>query len=136
MTDKLKILLDLDGTINYAPNFFSQFTRAMKDIAEIHVVTYRLDHQKDETVAELANLNISYHHLVLTKEKLEYALTKGINVVFEDTDEMFKYMPESILVMKVRETDNFDFKSRRWVYDDNTGIHIDDVPVVRKPRKG
>lgn len=127
MAGKLKILLDLDGTINSAPNFFSQFSMQMASIADIHVVTYRTEGQRQETIDELQKLGIFYHHLALTKEKLAYVLDKGINVVFEDTDEFFKMMPESVTVFKIREEDNFDFRSHRWIYDDHTGIHIEDV---------
>lgn len=123
----MKILLDLDGTISYAPKFFALFTRAMKNCAEIHVVTYRLEHQRQDTIEELKRLNVFCHHLVLTKDKLRYVLENGIDVVFEDMDEFFRYMPESVTVFKIREAENFDFRSRRWVYDEHTGVDIHDL---------
>lgn len=123
----MKVMLDLDGTINYAPCFFRVFTHAMRNCADIHVVSYRMDNQLQDTIDELERLGIIYHHLTLTRDKLRYVLENAIDVVFEDMDEFFRYMPESVTVFKIREADNFDFRSRRWVYDGQTGVDIEDL---------
>jgi hypothetical protein len=124
----MRIMLDLDDCITAAPTFFSTFSRCLKDCAEIHVVTHRPLDQLDMTIEDLKQLGIHYDHLELTHDKLAYVLEQGITVVFEDTDHYFKYMPEHITVFKIREDGNFDFKSRRWIYSDKDGVHVEDLP--------
>jgi uncharacterized HAD superfamily protein len=128
---KLRIMLDIDGTITHAPQFFAEFSQRFQDIAEIHVVTARRpDRDKDEspnTAEELAAWGIHYDHLVFTCEKAVYCIEKKINIVFEDTDEFYQNLPKEVLVFKIREEWNFDWQSKRWVYDDKTGVHIEDL---------
>jgi len=100
----------------------------MREVWDIHVVTHRPEEQHDETVADLAKMGITYHHLALTPNKLEYALNNNINIVFEDVDHYFRYMPENVTVFKIREKDNWHWPSRRWIYDDKNGVHVEDLP--------
>lgn len=133
MDKKFKILIDIDGTITHAPEFFSELTQRFAPIAEIHIVTARNieeDNRRDcETEKYLKSNNIHFDHLVFASEKALYCVKNGINIVFEDVDEYFKELPDSILVFKIRETHNYDWKTRRWIYDDRTGVHIEDIPM-------
>ncbi len=129
MKDKsniLKIGIDLDDTITYCKQFFSMMTNAMKDTAEIHVITNREQTVENAAIIrnELDELGISYHHLEVTGDKAEYILEKGITVLFDDTDEYFLTLPESVKVFKMREPWNFDFENHKWLYNDKTGQHI------------
>lgn len=122
----LKIGIDLDDTITYCPKFFSIMTNAMQDVVEIHIITNREQTPENEDIIrnELDELNIFYHHLAVTEKKAEYILKEGISVYFDDTDEYFVNLPESVTVFKTREPWNFDFENHVWLYNDKTGQHI------------
>ena len=119
----LKIGIDLDETITYCKPFFSMMTNAMKDMVEIHIITNREQTSENEAVIrkELGELGIAYHHLAVTGDKAKYILEKGITVLFDDTDEYFLELPESVTVFKIREPWNFDFENHKWLYNDKTG---------------
>jgi len=129
MKDKsniLKIGIDLDDTITYCKQFFSMMTNAMQDMVEIHIITNREETPENEVAIrkELDELGIRYHHLAVTDKKAEYILREGITVFFDDTDEYFLSLPESVTVFKTREPWNFNFKNHVWLYNDKTGQHI------------
>ena len=119
----LKIGIDLDDCITYSPLFFKALTNAMQSVAEIHIITNREQTPENETLIrkELDELGIFYHHLVVTGNKAEYILKKGITVYFDDTDEYLLDLPESVTVFKIREPWNFDFENHKWLYNDKTG---------------
>jgi len=125
----VKIGIDLDETITYCTKFFSLMTNAMKDVAEIHIITNREQTAENEINIrnELNELGIFYNHLGITGDKAEYILKNGITVYFDDTDEYFIDLPESVRVFKIREPWNFDFKKHLWNYDDRTGQNIDNT---------
>ena len=119
----LKIGIDLDDTITYCPTFFSMMTNAMKDMVEIHIITNREQTPENEVGIreELDELGIRYHRLAVTDKKAEYILKEGITIYFDDTDEYFLNLPESVTVFKIREPWNFDFENHKWLYNDKTG---------------
>lgn len=126
MNDKssmLKVGIDLDDTITYCTSFFSMMTNAMKDMVEIHIITNREQTPENESVIrkELDELDIFYHQLVVTGDKADYIQKNGITVYFDDTDDYFLELPESVTVFKIRETWNFDFENHKWLYNDKTG---------------
>ena len=125
----MRVMLDIDGTITHSPDFFKMFSVLFSEVAEIHVVTARnFEKYHESTVAELQELGIQYHKLAFTYEKAQYVKKEGIKFVFDDMDEFFVHMPADVRCFKVRETDNFDWKSMRWIYDDYTGVHLEDLP--------
>ena len=119
----LKIGIDLDDTITYCKQFFSMMTNAMQDMVEIHIITNREQAPENEIAIrkELDELGICYHYLAVIDKKAEYLLREGITVFFDDTDEYFLSLPESVTVFKIREPWNFDFEQHKWLYDNNTG---------------
>jgi hypothetical protein len=130
MKDKsrlLKIGIDLDDTITYRPSFFSIMTDAMQDMVEIHIITNREQTPVSEAGIrkELDELGIRYHRLAVTNKKADYILKEGITVFFDDTDEYFLSLPESVTVFKMREPWNFDFENHVWLYTDETGKYKD-----------
>ena len=122
----LKIGIDLDDTITYCKPFFSMMTNAMQDMVEIYIITNREQTPENEVAIrkELDELGIRYHHLAVTDKKAEYILREGITVFFDDTDEYFLSLPESVTVFKTREPWNFNFENHVWLYNDKTGQHI------------
>ena len=122
----LKIGIDLDDTITYCTPFFSMMTNAMQDLVEIHIITNREQTPENKIIIskELKELGIYYNHLAVTDKKAEYILDKGVTVLFDDTDEYFLSLPESVKVFKMREPWNFDFENHKWRYSDKTGQDI------------
>lgn len=124
----MKIGIDLDDCITYAPQFFHLFTNAMKGVAEIHIITNREQTPASQanTIDELQTLGIHYTRLKITGEKAQYILDNGITVYFDDCDEYFVDLPESVTVFKIRESMNFDFEEHhKWYFSDRTGINLD-----------
>ena len=122
----LKIALDLDNTITHRPDFFAAFTHSISRRAEIHVITDRdtSAESERETREELKKLGIYFDRLVITGQKSRYIKEAGITIYFEDTDEYFLDLPESVTVFKIREPGNFDFDQHKWIYGDRTGRRI------------
>jgi hypothetical protein len=128
--NKLKIGIDIDNTITASLEsmaFFSLITNALKDSAEIFIITNRdtSDESREETKEELDLLDIHYDELAITPDKTDYILKKGIKIFYDDTDEYYLNLPESVIVFKIRETGNFDFKKHKWIYGNKTGINMD-----------
>ena len=131
----LKIGIDLDNTINENDNtksFFKIMTQHMwkSGEVEIHIITNR-EQTKDsrrDTIHELEQYGIHYDFLEITPNKHDYILEQGISVYYDDLDETFQNLPESVTVFKIREGGNFDFGEGggRWVYGNKTGRNIDD----------
>ena len=120
----LKIGIDLDNTIDSTVNsiaFFSLITSLLKGNAEVHIITNRNPMHRKETIEDLRVLGITYDYLELTANKSKYILDKGIGIYFDDTDEYFLDLPESVVVFKIREDGNFDFSDKKWFYGKDTG---------------
>lgn len=126
----MKIGIDLDNTINNNEDtikFFSFLTNSLRYTqSQIYIITNREKEYRDKTVSELKELGIYYDHLIITSKKEEVIMTNNINIYFDDTDEYFLSIPECVTVFKIREPGNFDFNQQKWVYDNKTGINIDD----------
>jgi len=125
----IKIGIDLDNTItgsDISKQFFKLMTHLLYPDHEIHIISNREKDMLDETIQELNDHEIQYHHLSLTGDKADYIITHNISVVFEDTDEYFQMLPESVLVFKIREEGNFNFKSHKWIGSQKTVDLIDE----------
>ncbi len=123
----MKIALDIDNTINSNAKtikFFSLLTGMFDDIVEIFIITNRDPESYENTQDELFRMGICYDYLFLTADKAKVILEKDIDIVFEDTDEYFVQLPESVVVFKIREDGNFDFSDGKWIYGDKTGKKI------------
>jgi hypothetical protein len=82
----MKIALDLDNTINGAPEFWSFISKLLiANGHEVHVVTDRdpVNHL-EYTKNELDELEISYTALAITGEKATYCGEHGINFAADD----------------------------------------------------
>lgn len=124
----LKIAIDIDGTIDISPvsiEFFKKLTKSLD--AKIFILTNRnpSNYSRQCTSRELDGMGIKYDHLIITADKVKCILDNDINIFFENTDEYFLDLPESVIVFKARESMNFDFSSKRWYFSNKTGINID-----------
>ena len=96
-------------------------------LAKVHIITNReqTPESEENTKEQLKELGIHYDFLRITGEKSKYILENGISIYFDDTDEYFLNLPESVTVFKIRESWNFDFEEHKWVYSNKTGRDID-----------
>ena len=114
--------LDLDGTIDEAPAFFSILSQTWP--GKVYIITYRDD---DGIAATLEKYNIKYTEIISVTsfaEKAQKIKEKGISVFFDDMDEVLMHIPSTVAVMKVRNEGNFDFDDKRWVYSKHTGRQL------------
>ena len=124
----MKIAIDLDNTITADKNsalFFRIITHLLIPENDIIIISNRDESDWDNTEQELDVLEIRYNKLVLTANKAGYVLKNGINILFEDTDEYFLEIPESVTVFKIREEGNFSFSAKKWIGSKKTVKMID-----------
>lgn len=79
---KIKLALDLHGTITDAPEFFCTLSKILVDSGnEVHVLT---GHEKNEKLIErIKNCGISYTHLFSI---VDYCRSQGNEVSYTDED--------------------------------------------------
>ena len=128
MDKKINVSIDIDGTINSSDtsiSFFQIMTHLLHPEAHITILTAREPGTEDKIIAELSTMNILYDKLVITDNKQEYIKSHNISVVFENEDESFKSLGSDILVLKVREEGNYNFKTGRWYGSKQTVEMVD-----------
>lgn len=115
----MTIALDIDGTISERPDFFALLSVAFRRAGHrVLVLTYRDPSRAPATAAQLAAWGVEYDELVIASSlgaKGELCAAHGVDLFFDDQDECIADVPESVLVLKVRNGGNFDFDSRKWV---------------------
>ena len=124
----MKIAIDLDNTITADRNsalFFRIITHLLIPENDIIVISNRDESDRETTEQELSVLGIRCNKLILTENKAGYVLKNGINILFEDTDEYFLEIPESVTVFKIREDGNFSFSAGKWIGSKKTVKMID-----------
>jgi hypothetical protein len=82
--------------------------------ANITILTSREPGTETQIINELLKMNILYDNLIITDSKQKYILENDISVVFENEDESIQGLGSNILVLKVREEGNYNFKTFRW----------------------
>ena len=126
MDEKIKISFDLDGTLNGTDSkFFQMISHLLYPETNIYILTNREPGTEAEIADELARLNILYHKIKITADKAGFIKADGIQVVFENEDEAFKAVGKDVLVLKVRESLNYDYKTGRWIGSAKTVKMID-----------
>jgi hypothetical protein len=121
--DSPSIEIDLDGTIDEAPEFFRILTNLWP--GRIYVITYRDDYAR--AVADVQLHGVKYDQVVLVNsfpEKAARIAELGISVYFDDMDEMLMHIPEGVAVMKIRNGGNFDYTLGKWLYSKQTGHEL------------
>lgn len=133
----MKVGFDLDNTISEAPAFFSFLSQALISAGhEVHIITGREPSNVMESAIrrELGEYKIQFTYIKMTMQKHDYILSQGIEVYFDDTDEFFHKLPESVKVFKIREPGNFCFGTGKWYYGDHTGHNIHESDIDRSNR--
>lgn len=112
--------IDIDGTVDEAPAFFSFLTS--KWDGPVYAISYRNDH--DMAVSDLKHFGIKFDGVILVNsfaQKAQYIKKLNIKVFFDDMDEVLMHIPKDVVVFKVRNGGNFDFTDRKWLYSEKTG---------------
>ncbi len=125
---KLKIALDLDNTITASKQsieFFKILTHLLINEHSIYIITNRELNTEQAIAEELDCFDIEYTEIVITDKKAEYIIKEGIEVFFENSDECFLELPESVVVLKIRECHNFSFAEKKWIGSKKTVKMID-----------
>lgn len=115
--------IDLDGTIDESPDFFSIITHLWQ--GKIYIITYRND--LDSTQNDLLKYNIKYNEIILVNsfaEKSEHIINNNIKFYFDDMDEVIQHIPDHVKVFKVRNGGNFNYHKKKWLYSKRTGEEI------------
>jgi len=127
--DKMKIAIDLDNTITAnreSIKFFAALTNLLIAEHRIYIITNREPNTEQDIAEELDCLGIEYTEIVITANKAEFILKEGITIYFEDTEEYFLTLPDSVLVFKIREDGNFSFAEKKWLANKTTTKMIDE----------
>jgi len=115
----MKVALDIDGTISEHPEFFAVISTALRRGGhQVIVLTYRDPERAEATTAALKAWGIEFDELVIApslEAKGSLCGSLGIDLFFDDQDECIATVPENVLVCKVRNGGNFDFKRRLWL---------------------
>jgi len=115
MEHKIKIAVDLDGTISEYPEFFKLFTKAMSQAdCQIYILTDRPAGTEEQVADQLRGYDITYETIKITSQKSQYILEEGISVLFDDMDHYFMDLPAEVAVFKIRQKYNFDFAEQKW----------------------
>jgi len=114
--------LDLDGTIDEAPEFFKFLAKTWP--GPVFVITYR-DNQ-EQAQADVAKFGVEAEVLLVNDfaEKAQVVRDHNIKVFFDDMDEVLIHIPEDVVVFKVRNGGNFCFGTKKWLYSKVTGRQI------------
>ena len=115
----MTIALDIDGTISERPDFFALLSVSFRRAGHrVIVITYRDPARADATKVQLAGWGVEFDELVIAGSltgKGEACAAHAVDLFIDDQDECIAGVPESVLVLKVRNGGNFDFAARRWV---------------------
>lgn len=115
--EKIKIGLDMDGTITDFPDFFAALSKS--DQFEIHVITGRGPEHEAVTIQELEKFGVRFDKLHLVdatwKMKGEICKNLGIQIMFDDMDEFIKHISPDTMVFKVRNDGNWNETHSSWI---------------------
>ena len=124
----MKVAIDIDGTITTGNqesiDFFGVLTNLLIDNHSIYILTNREKGSEQDIAVELDYYGIDYTDIIITDNKADFILWNEVSIYFENEDENFISLPESVLVFKVRESGNFDFTSGKWIYSEKTGMLV------------
>lgn len=113
--------IDLDGTIDEAPEFYKILSKVWPGI--VVIITCRSDKEKAHRDAK--SFGVHYDRLEtvrLLEDKAALIREIGVNVYIDDQDECLSNIPADVTVLKMRNPGNFD--SGYWLYSDRTGTKI------------
>lgn len=115
--DKIKVGLDMDGTITDFPDFFAALASSEK--FEIHIITGRGEEHRQQTIEELNKFGVRYDHMHFVDatwdKKGKICKDLGIQIMFDDMDEFIKHISPDTMVFKVRNGGNWNETYNCWI---------------------
>lgn len=115
----MNVGLDIDGTITDHPEFFALLAAALRAAGHrVLIFTFRDPEREAHARAQLAGWGVAFDELVFApslESKGDLCRRHDVAVFIDDQDECLADVPESTMVLKVRNGGNFDFGSKRWV---------------------
>ena len=104
--------LDLDGTIDEAPEFFRFLAKTWP--GPVYIITYRDNQEK--AIADAAKFGVEAEVILVSdfSEKAQIIKDRNIKVFFDDMGEVLIHVPEDVAVFKVRNGGNFCFDTKKW----------------------
>ncbi len=114
--ESAEVGLDIDGTIDECPKFFAKLSEAFGE--KLHILTGRAAENVESTAGDLEKFGVRYNtinHAEGWDGKAEACNKRKIEVLIEDQDEYIEHIPENVLVLKVRNGGNYDFKKKKWL---------------------
>lgn len=112
------IALDIDGTIEEQPVFFCLLTHAFSAAGHEIVVLSGRAPKSGSTEQALEGYKIKYDRVVYAssmEQKANLCKEMGVDILFDDEDEIITAVDEKTTVYKVRNDANFDFSDRKWL---------------------
>ena len=118
--DAAPLGIDLDGTIDEAPEFFSMLSKIWPGF--VYIVTYRRDYEK--ACSDVKSYGVYADKVILADKLDKSSIIKkyGIKYYIDDMDECLSNMPEDVTVFKIRNGGNFD--DGKWLYTKSTGQEL------------
>ena len=119
----MNIAIDLDHTITASEQsieFFSILTHLLIAENKIYIISNREPNTEQEIAQELDYFKIEYNEIIITSDKTEFIKENNISIYFENEDEYFLELGESVVVFKIRESGNFDFSQSKWIGSSKT----------------
>tara|TARA_R110000765_G_scaffold133313_3_gene232042 strand:- start:270 stop:752 length:483 start_codon:yes stop_codon:yes gene_type:complete len=118
--DAAPLGIDLDGTIDEAPEFFSMLSKIWPGF--VYIVTYRQDYEK--ACSDIKSYGVRADKVILADKLDKSSIIKeyGIKYYIDDMDECLINMPEDVTVFKIRNGGNFD--DGKWLYSTITGRQL------------
>ncbi len=114
--------IDLDGTVDEAPDFFKLLSSMWP--GPVFIITYRDNKSKAEADAARFGVNAEVVLVNSFAEKAEVIRRLNIRVFFDDMDEVLLHIPKDVSVFKVRNEGNFCFETKKWLYSTVTGRQL------------
>ena len=118
---KPSIGIDVDGTIDQAPEFFSTLTHSWP--GDIHIITMRND--EASVIKTCQEFDIKYTHIKLVnrfEEKSVYVKEHNICMFFDDMPEVLVEVGYQNNCCLIRNEGNFDFDEKKYVMSRKTVI--------------
>lgn len=116
--------IDLDGTIDEAPNFFKLLTTIWP--GKVYIITYR--NYKLGAIEDARRCGVTKIDDVILAKSLEHKAEiirdLGIKIYVDDQDECLMDIDKDVIVLKIRNEGNFEYGSKRWLYSERTGKEV------------